>query len=161
NYRRARTAIERYIQLAPSDAEGHFVQGTLYALEGAMDAAERSHERAAHLDPRRAAIHLALGQCYLYHNPTPPRLEQAARCFEGASHLAPGGADIRCRRGLAGFPQGRWRQSVETLQQARRLDPHSAQTYYILGQAYLHLGDRRQSGQYLARYEQLQDRAPA
>ncbi len=112
----------------------------LYAIGApSLEVADRARsaaDRALALDPEHPDGYRALGDYYRRIPSTPARaIEQYAKGLK----FAPGDADLLRGLGLAEQSLGQWEQSVEHLRRSQSLDPRSATTTTVLGQALLWL----------------------
>jgi tetratricopeptide (TPR) repeat protein len=155
NYRRARTAAERYVALKPDDWQGHYQRGLICFLEGELDPALESYTRAVRLAPERSAGYLAAGLVCLFRPSTPAQLAEAAAWFERGLKLDPESANLHFYVGLTRFRQRQWEAAAAALQRAVQRSPQLTEAYYPLGQALSKLGKTREARHYLARFAAL------
>lgn len=88
-YNEARQAFEKYVQLAPDDAEGPYSIGKTYLLEGNKALAKLWFKRALDIDPGNASIKedLALtDQDKINDVSEPPSSEPSSRSFKNLWH---------------------------------------------------------------------------
>jgi tetratricopeptide (TPR) repeat protein len=98
--------------------------------------ARRAAERALALAPESPESHVALGDYYYLVAREPA---QAARHMDAALRIAPDDAGVLAAAANIDFALGRWERARERLQRAASLDPRSALTASLLGQALLWL----------------------
>jgi tetratricopeptide (TPR) repeat protein len=122
--------------------------GALQMLQGKLEEARQTFRKAIDANPAVALGHVALAQTYLreHHD------EDAARELAGTrAKLAPD-ANVEHYYGLALVRLQRYQEAIAPLQQAVRLNPDDAETFYLLGKAEIAL-DRTQAAR--ADFEQV------
>jgi tetratricopeptide (TPR) repeat protein len=105
--------------------------GALQMMQGKLEEARQTFQKAIEANPGVALGHVALAQTYLRER----RDEEAAReLAEARRKLAPD-AMVEHYYGLALVRMQRFQDALAPLQQAARLDPEDPETYYLLGKA--------------------------
>lgn len=111
--------FERYLELAPDDANGPYGYAMLRQRLGEHRAAAELYHRAVTLKPDMAAAHQGLGDA-LEHLGEP---ENALHAYENALAQGGGTVVVHARRGAILLSLGRFAASIEALEQALALDP--------------------------------------
>ncbi len=98
--------------------------------------ARQAGEKAVALAPNRPKGYLALGN---YERSVSRDYTRALEQYEKGLRIAPGDASVLRATSLAEQGLGRWDSSVEHIRQAVLLDPRSANSLSVLGEAFLRL----------------------
>src|SRR5207302_2415122 len=120
-----------YLQRIPSpDPSTRLLVIQAYLDAGMQAAGNAAAEKLSQAFAKDTRIHFSLGVLFAAHQQYP----QAAYEFEKADALAPGNFDILRDLGHAYFLTGQLAKAEESLNQALRLNPESADTLYLLAQ---------------------------
>ncbi len=122
--------------------------GALQMIQGKMEEARHTFQKAIEAHPDIALGHVALVQTYLREH----RDEEAARELSSAREKLAPDAMVEHYYGLALERLQRFQEAIAPLKNAVRLNPNAAETHYLLGKAYAAL-DRAEAAR--AEYEQV------
>jgi Flp pilus assembly protein TadD len=149
-----RTLWEDTVSKSPRKARAHDGLGVALALEGKLEEARRSLERAIELAPRGGQAYINLGYVYSLQGKT----EKAIAAYEEAIPLNPKLLpEIYNNLGLIYFRQGQMKRAEAMLRRAVEIRPHYAPPYCNLGALYEKRGDLDQAIRY---YEKTVKLAP-
>ncbi|HEY2014068.1 MAG TPA: tetratricopeptide repeat protein [Bryobacteraceae bacterium] len=149
DYTAAKNYAARARRLEPRDAPGvHLLAMACLGLQDAAGAAGLFRE-ALVLDPDSVDTNFQLGLLYTKQH---ERLAEAIRLLEKAEARQPDLAGTHTALGSALLQSGRWREAARQLEEAVKLDPQSAESYYILADAYGRLGESDKAKSALAEF---------
>jgi TolB-like protein/DNA-binding winged helix-turn-helix (wHTH) protein/Tfp pilus assembly protein PilF len=95
-------------------------------------------EEALRLSPALGEAHMALGLCLYWGD---KKYDAALKEFEVAATTSPNNADVHCYIGGIYRRQGRWRESIASVERARSLDPRNHSTAFLAANNYLFVRD--------------------
>jgi tetratricopeptide (TPR) repeat protein len=106
-------AINKYIEIAPDEANPYDSRGELYALNGKLDRAIESYKRALEIKPDLDFSWFGLGHVYLFKR----EYAKAESCYRQPSSSSEKGTRSNARLYLAFIPlyQGKFDQALEVL----------------------------------------------
>jgi len=133
-----RTLWEDTLAKSPQKARPHDSLGMALALEGRLDEAQKSLQRAIDLAPRGGQAYLNLGYLYSLQGKT----EEAIAAYEKAIPLNPKLLpEIYNNLGLIYFQRGQMEKAETVLRKAVEIRPHFAPPYCNLGALHEKRGD--------------------
>lgn len=149
----AATAARRAIEVGPMADAANLYLLVAQALgnDGQIGAALAGARKAARLSPQSPNAHLALG--ILLAQQSPPGRTAAEKELRRAEVLAPPFAPAFLQLGKLWLREGRLRQAIAQLKEARRLAPEVGEATYLLAQAYAHAGDRAKAAALMQEYK--------
>lgn len=114
NYEKALWAINKYILLAPSEANPYDTRGDIYARQGRLDLACASYEKALTIRPDFYFSITKLGMMYLYRQ----EYDSALAWFQKYISMVGGNTIAEARLHLASIPlhQGKFHEALEILE---------------------------------------------
>jgi tetratricopeptide (TPR) repeat protein len=117
------------------------LMGNALGCQGRQNEAAEFWTRALALNPKRPDVYQSLGQSAMARED----YETAVRQWQKALELEPQRAGIRGSLGLALMGLARHREAVEELEAGRKVGTMLAFDHFVLGQAYLQLGQLEQA----------------
>ena len=127
----ALNAMQKSVQLAPQDAEGHYNLGITLQELSRLDEAEASYRQAIALKPDLAEAHNNLGLALKEQG----KLDEAEACFRQAITLNPDYAGAHNNLGDTVHEQGKLDEAEASYRQAIALKPDLAEAHNNLGLA--------------------------
>jgi superkiller protein 3 len=121
--------VESGLRLLGNDYALNIRLGVLQMMQGKMEEARQTFQKAIDADPGIALGHVALAQTYLREH----REEDAARELGSVRVKLPPDAMVEYYYGLALVRLQRFQEAMVPLQQAARLNPSAPETHYLLG----------------------------
>jgi TolB-like protein/DNA-binding winged helix-turn-helix (wHTH) protein/Flp pilus assembly protein TadD len=107
--------------------------------DGTLKAKARSQaEEALRLSPALGEAHTALGLCLYWGD---NNYDAALKEFEVAAATSPNNADVHGYIGGIYRRQGRWRESIASVERARSLDPRNHSIAFLVANNYLFMRD--------------------
>jgi protein O-mannosyl-transferase len=147
-----RSLWEDTVAKSPQKARPYDALGVALALEGKLEAARQSLERAIELAPQGGQAYINLGYVYSLQGKT----EEAIAAYEKAIPLNPKlRPEIYNNLGLIYFQQEQMEKSEILLRNAVEIRPHFAPPYCNLGALYEKKGDLDRAIQYYEKTVQL------
>ena len=134
----AKASAQRALELDSELAEAHAALGSVALFyDFDVQAAERSFQRAIHLDPSYATAH----QWYAFALAASRRFDEAVARIRKAHELDPLSLSIATDVGNILFLAGRYDEAEREVRQALDMDEHFAQAHLMLGLIRLQQGD--------------------
>ncbi len=131
--------LRRAVRLAPTKTVPRCLLGLYFQRHGRPHEAAFQYRQALKLDPYNAALYAELGNAWLAEK----NYADAESAFRAAAELAPRDVDFQLL--LARFYVDRLikvrSHGLPAAREAARLEPHSAETFDVLGWAYYLTGD--------------------
>ena len=131
---KARTALEKAVELDASLTDAHYVLGLIYKGVEEFRAAADAFQRATIADENYIDAHYELGDVLLVYLADPA---QAMQALQKAVRMDADHARARTQLGIAYFRENLTDAAIAELQHAIKLDPNSHTAYDTLGAAYL------------------------
>ncbi len=128
------STMRRYLNLRPTDPEGHLTMGDILFFIGRQEDAIRSYQRALQLDPAELVHHLKTGVAQIQVN----QVEQAVETLEKALEKWPGDNRIRIPLAFALVQNRKAKEGYDLL--AANQDTENVSYMSILGFAALRSG---------------------
>jgi len=148
----AKAAALRALELDDSLAEAQVILGVyLERYEWDWIGSEKEFRRAIELDPNNPMVHSALGGAIANQK----RFDEAIALTRRAVELDP--LSKRGRLGEVLIYSRRYDEAIAEMKAALLLDPNYADTYWILGKAYLCKGSYQEAIAIIQRYLELDD----
>jgi serine/threonine protein kinase/tetratricopeptide (TPR) repeat protein len=138
---RAAELCRKSLQLDPSLAPVHAVQGLIQSAAGDHEKALASYSRALELDPVHSAAFRGLATTYEQLG----RYEEAERTHRRAIGLRPGLWSGYNELGVFFANRGRYPEAITQFQHAVRLSPDNSRAHYNLGAIYYLTGDLKRA----------------
>lgn len=152
-YGRAFHAYHSALELAPDQAQVHFLLGVLYGEQEDLVRARRALERAVSLEPRVGEYWAALG----YALQAAGEADRALGCYEKAARLSPNDAAVWNALGLLYSQAGDGQRGVAALRRGLRLSPDDPGILLNLSTVYgRDLEDFRRALRYAGRLLELE-----
>jgi adenylate cyclase len=154
--------LERAIELDPAFADAHAYLSACHmaahifrwsSVDGDLERALTSAEKAVALDPDSAIAHTRLGWVLTWQR----RYDDAERNFDRAAALAPELAEVFSYQAVHYIRAGDPERALRLTTKAQRLDPFAPQVDYHMGMEYLFLGRFEEA---VAKLEIARDRTP-
>jgi tetratricopeptide (TPR) repeat protein len=120
----------------PSREEAMVLMGGVLQLQARSEEASEFWRRALQINPRRADVHLTLGDCAMQRG----AYEEAASSYRKVMDIDPCTAGLSGRLAMALMSLGRHQEAVRMLEARGQAGGASSLEYFLLGQAYLQLG---------------------
>jgi TolB-like protein/Tfp pilus assembly protein PilF len=120
-------------------AQASILNSWTSVYDGARKAKARAQaEEALRLSPALGEAHLALGLCLYWGE---KKYDAALKEFEVAAAASPNNADVHGYIGGIYRRQGRWRESIASMERARSLDPRNHGVAFLAANNYLFVRD--------------------
>ena len=134
----ARAAALRALELDPASAEAHRALALMHwNFEFDWPAAEAEYRRAAELDPNSSLVHYWHGVCLGIQG----RFEESFRELARARELDPLALHVACVSGWMHYHSRRYAESLPWYEQVLAADPQYLMGHWLLGEAYVELGE--------------------
>lgn len=140
-YDLGRASFLEALQIAPDDAQGHYLVATTLAKEGrgpALHTAEMGFKRAIELDPALDLAYYNLGCIYEMQG----KWVQAQDAFELATSANPFFGDSWFNLGLVNERQLQFEDAESCYRRALAIQPDHAKAHFNMGNIYWYQGDR-------------------
>lgn len=157
DYAAAAKSFSRMIQLAPGRPEGHFYLGAVYFKQRELEQALAEWRKTLEADANYFPALLAAGALLADRG----EYDAAGTLLARAAAARPGHAGSRYELGHVLFEQRDYRRALQELLAARRLDPESKQTRYLLARTYASLGRKAEAAVEFRRARELYDKGTA
>lgn len=150
-------ALERAVQLAPGDAQAHYLLGFLYSAVGREPWALAAWRRAVELAPEMHSLRYDLGYMYIRR----ARYDLAVLELQRVLINWPDDTETTFMLGVCYKETMEPTRAIPLFERVLRRNPRHMQALYHLGAAYLQVGNASLGKAYLRRYEYLaQQEAP-
>lgn len=134
---KAHDLAQRALSLEESNASAHNILGSVYLRRAQYDLAVSEFQRAIELNPNDARSHKSLGGAMLYQG----RPDEAIKLLETGRRFDPNmGPGDYMHLGLAYYLNGRYDDSIMSLQRGINRNPNFVGNYIALAAAYARLG---------------------
>lgn len=120
----------------PEDAAGYEALGVVYGRLGRTADARSNLERSVDLDPRRVSAFVNLAETYYDED-----VDRSIAILRDALRLTARSDLVHHNLGACLLRAGRFREAVDSLREAARLEPFNAMTPHALATAYVELGE--------------------
>jgi TolB-like protein/DNA-binding winged helix-turn-helix (wHTH) protein/Tfp pilus assembly protein PilF len=143
NYIEAEKIYLQAIALDPGFALAYAQASILNSWSSVYDGASKAKartqaEEALRLSPALGEAHMALGLCLYWGE---KKYDAALKEFEIAAKTSPNNADVHGYIGGIYRRQGRWRESIASVERARSLDPRNHGIAFLAANNYLFMRD--------------------
>jgi tetratricopeptide (TPR) repeat protein len=133
--------IQRLVREHPDFPETWLLLGRAQVLQKQPSAAEQSLRRFLQMDPQSVNGHFQLGMCLLAQQ----RYDEAAATFQHATTLKRDFGPAFFNLGFALAKAGKKREAVGPFQEAIRQNPETIDSYILLADLHLQLGEKSQA----------------
>jgi tetratricopeptide (TPR) repeat protein len=145
--------FQRALQLAPTLARAHFSVGFIHKEMGQYEDARRSLEEALRLDPNLPLANFHLADLSQKEAP-----QRALSLLTRAAKYKTNYAEAYVKQGEIYLRQKQYQLAFEALSRGIQIQPEMPEPYYMLGRAYLGLGQPRKAEEAFALFKRLQEK---
>lgn len=156
-YRQAEEALRSLLFYTPSDPDVLITLGDVLLDRGLYEQARQQYEAAILLTDAPARAYTGLARASVYDSDSPGDVLSAA---EVALAIAPDYPPAHVAMGVALREVGRLDEAVETLQQAREMDPDLPRATFELGRTWALLGEDEYANRAWERYAEMAPWSP-
>jgi tetratricopeptide (TPR) repeat protein len=158
NYDGALLEYKKAVELAPEQANAHFLLGGAYWSLARWKEAAKEFETVVSSDPGNCTAHWKMGNALLEQYESP---EEALGSVTQALEMCPNLVQARVDRARALMRLDRNEEAVKDLQVAKKTNPDEPNIHFLLGQALRSLGRTNESRAEMEMFTKLQDSAHA